>query len=203
MDPREETGHDCAMPRASTPVFLFLLPCLGVQMLGCTLAIEPSHYGDGTNEPPPVLLLGGERASSSPRSTAETFTAKVGASGQPLGWVPQLALPRAGDWMSHASKTDIVASSLSPDSNLEAFSAWDGTALRPWVVKVGPALPDLPGGTLVLTDAAMFVLGNASSPDGKMDRIAVSLRKGDSFGDFAIAPRSSALASPTTNSSPR
>lgn len=177
------------MPRAPLPIPSFLLPCLAELLPGCTFAIEPSQYGNGTNEPAPALLLGGERESSSPRSTAETFTVKVGPSGQPLGWVPQLALPRAGDWISHASKTGIVAFSLSPDSNLEAFSAWDGTSLRPWMVKVGPALPDLAAGTLVLTDAAMFVLGNANSPEGRMDGVAVSLRKGDSFGGFAIAPQ--------------
>lgn len=55
------------------------------------------------------------------------------------------------------------------------------------MVNVGPALPDLAAGTLVLTDAAMFVLGNANSPEGRMDGVAVSLRKGDSFGEFAIA----------------
>lgn len=48
-------------------------------------------------------------------------------------------------------------------------------------------MPDLAAGTLVLTDSAMFVLGNASSPDGRMDGVAVSLRKRDSFGEFTIA----------------
>lgn len=166
---------------------LFFTIALG-HTSACSLAVDPGHYGEGANEAPPALLLGGERATSQPTTTADTLIANVTPEGRPLGWSPQLALPQAGVWHGHASTKQVVAFSFDRmGSSLLATSPWNGNTIGSWTKQAGP---DLPPGHLeagvALTDAAIFLVGSVQSDlgDQGQTQVAVSSRNNSGFGDF-------------------
>ncbi len=156
------------------------------QASACSLVIDPGHYGEGANEAPPVLLLGGERATSQPSATADTLIAKVTREGRPLGWSPQLALPQAGVWYGHASTKEVMAFSYDRMSSVLAFSAWNGNTLGGWTKQTGPTVPlDQLEAGILLTEAAIFLVGSIQGvADQVQNKVAIAVRNNSVFGDF-------------------
>jgi hypothetical protein len=184
MDPTAMARHDAFMLRSSASACLFL--CVGT--LGCTVAVEPSKYIEGANEASPVWILGGERATSSPSTTAEAFKSKVTTQGQPLGWEPQLALPRAGIWSAHSTDKELIAFSFDEADSYLAFAPWHGVDIGPWVKAGGPMVPRFHRESgVAITDKAIFLIGSEAGPVGQSDAIAISERSGTVYSEFVDA----------------